>query len=115
MTKFRAFFVGDKVRVVDTPYRDCPFTWIDDMTNMCGKVVTIIHKEVDNSKGTPYYNIRESQWNWCGNCFVPLEPEEDLPEIEDDSFLKAIRMGGVKLNETVSIPVSDRRSGRSRS
>ena len=46
---------------------------------------------------------------------MPLEPEEDLPEIEDDSFLKAIRMGGVKLNETVSIPVSDRRSGRSRS
>ena len=40
MTKFREFFVGDKVRVVDTPYMDCPFTWIDDMTNMCGKVVT---------------------------------------------------------------------------
>ena len=24
MTKFREFFVGDKVRVVDTPYMDCP-------------------------------------------------------------------------------------------
>lgn len=112
MSEFREFFVGDKVRVVDTPYMDCPFTWVDQMTEMCGKVVTITRKEADNSKGTPYYKIHESpQWNWCGNCFVPLEPEEDLPEIEDDSFLKAIRMGGVKLNETVSIPVSDRRSG----
>ncbi len=109
MTEFREFFVGDKVRVVDEPYEDCPFTWVDGMTTMCGEIVTITSK--DPARGTYAYKIDGSRWTWCGNCFVPLEPEEDLPEIADDSFLKAIRMGGVKLNETVSIPVSDRRSG----
>lgn len=94
MSTFREFFVGDEVRVVDTPYMDCPFSWIDDMTKMCGKVATITRKQMDTGKGTYFYNIRGSQWNWCGNCFMPLEPEEELPEIEDDSFLKAIRMGG---------------------
>lgn len=74
MTEFREFFVGDTVRVVDKPYTDCPFTWVSDMTKMCGKIVTITRKEKDTNKGTPYYNIRGSQWNWCGNCFVPLEP-----------------------------------------
>lgn len=96
MTEFREFFVGDEVRVVDEPYEDCPFTWVNDMTKMCGKIVTITNKEMASGKGTYLYNIEGSGWNWCGNCFVPLEPEEDLPEIEDDLFLKAIRMGGGK-------------------
>ena len=33
MTEFREFFVGDKVRVVDEPYEDCPFSlgrWHDN-------------------------------------------------------------------------------------
>ena len=112
MSKFREFFVGDKVRVVDTPYTECPFTWVSGMTRMCGKIVTIASK--NNGSPTYCYTIKEASFNWCGNCFVPLETEEDLPEIEDDSFLKAIRMGGVKLYETDRTPVSDRRLGRSR-
>lgn len=112
MTKFKEFFVGDKVRVVDKPYTDCPFTWVSDMTTMCGKTATITSK--NQSHGTYAYTISGSTWTWCGNCFVPLEPEEELPEIEDESFLKAIRMGGVKLYETNRTPVSDRGLGRSR-
>lgn len=94
MTECREFFVGDKVRVVGKPYMACPFTWVSDMTRMCGKIVTITSK--NNTSETYCYTVEGSYCNWCGNCFIPLEPEEDLPEIEDDSFLKAIRMGGGK-------------------
>lgn len=88
MRGYREFCVGDKVMVVDEPYMDCPFTWVSDMTRMCGQIVTITAKE--RGKGTYYYNIAECGYNWCGNCFVPLEPEEDMPEIGDDPFLKII-------------------------
>lgn len=91
MSEFREFFVGDKVRVVDTPYIDCPFTWVSQMTRMCGKIVTIKSKRM--RKQTYCYTIRGYPFNWCGNCFMPLEPEEDLPEIGDDSFLSVIKMG----------------------
>ena len=32
---------GDKVFVVDEPYKECPFVWIPLMSEMCGKEVTI--------------------------------------------------------------------------
>ena len=50
MTEFREFFVGDKVRVVDEPYEDCPFTWVGGMTTMCGEIVTITSK-----RPSPWY------------------------------------------------------------
>lgn len=92
MREYREFSIGDKVMVVSEPYLECPFTWVPAMTKMCGKIVTI--KDKQPSSQTYLYKIAGSQWNWCGNCFVPLEPEEELPEIDDDSFLGAIRMGG---------------------
>lgn len=92
MREYGEFFVGDKVMVVSEPYLGCPFTWVPEMTDMCGKIVTIINKR---ERSTTYsYNIAGSPWSWCGNCFVSLEPEEELPEINDDSFLSAIRRGG---------------------
>lgn len=91
MCEYREFFVGDKVMVVSEPYMECPFTWVSEMTDMCGQIVTIIRKRA--SSKTYIYNIAGSSWDWCGNCFVSLEPEEELPEIGDDSFLSAIRMG----------------------
>jgi len=96
MRKCREFFEGDRVMVVGKPYLDCPFTWVDDMTAMCGRVVTISSKRYSDERGTYCYHVKEDalHFSWCGNCFVPLEPEEELPEIEDDSFLSAIHMGG---------------------
>lgn len=91
MREYREFFVGDKVMVVSKPYLECPFTWVDEMTDMCGKIVTITDKQ--EGRTTYAYNISGDPWNWCGNCFVPLEPEEEPPEINDDSFLSVIRMG----------------------
>lgn len=96
MREYREFFEGDRVMVVREPYLDCPFDWVDAMTEMCGRVVTISYKRYSDTRGAYCYHIKEDELQllWCGNCFVPLEPEEELPEIEDDSFLSAIHMGG---------------------
>ncbi len=96
MSEYREFFVGDRVMVVREPYLDCPFDWVDEMTKMCGRVVTISYKGYSDTREVYCYHIKEDEFrfSWCGNCFVSLEPEEELPEIEDDSFLSAIHMGG---------------------
>lgn len=100
MREYREFSVGDKVMVVREPYMDCPFTWVPDMTKMCGKIVTITNKQ--ESDRTYLYNIADSVWNWCGNCFVPLEPEDELPEIDNNSFLSIIHTGGVIKRDRIS-------------
>jgi len=96
MRECKEFFEGDRVMIVSEPYLDCPFTWVDEMTRMCGKVVTISGKRYNDAYGTYCYEIKEdvNRFCWCSNCFTLLEPEEELPEIEDDSFLVAIHMGG---------------------
>ena len=33
--------VGDVVQIVPTPYKDCPFSWADDMDEWCGRTVVI--------------------------------------------------------------------------
>lgn len=72
--EFREFNVGDVVTVVSKPYEDCPFDWVDCMTNMCGKVVTIVQKEYSEQYKTYRYNILEDEAGcyWCGNCFLPI-------------------------------------------
>lgn len=95
MREYREFNVGDKVRVVNEPYEDCPFAWVSDMDEMCGELVTISYKGHSAQHNTYYYKVSEAEWTWCGNCFVaPEDIEEDFPEIEDESFLSVIYGGG---------------------
>lgn len=71
------FQVGDIVQVVDVPYEDCPFKWVEDMDEMCGKETTITR--VDWYDGRKTYGYRISGDNgscvWCENCFISMEPD----------------------------------------
>lgn len=72
--EFREFDVGDVVTIVSEPYIDCPFNWVEPMTNMCGDTVTIVKKEYSEQYKTYKYKIQEDgeDFIWCGNCFLPL-------------------------------------------
>lgn len=71
------FQVGDIVQVVDVPYEDCPFKWVEQMDEMCGEETTIT--SVDWFEGRKTYGYRISGDNescvWCENCFISLEPD----------------------------------------
>lgn len=40
-TREPIYRVGDTVRIVDKPYADCPFSWVDAMSRYCGHCATI--------------------------------------------------------------------------
>lgn len=93
--EFREFNIGDVVTVVSEPYLDCPFSWVDEMSYMCGKTVTIINKRYVEEYRTYGYRISEcgNKFIWCGNCFTTVDDDSwsDV-EIEDDSFVTAINL-----------------------
>lgn len=77
------FNVGDVIRIVDTPYHDCPFTWIDEMSDHCGEETTIT--EVYWSEAYKSYGYRldcdDGCCTWCENCFAM---EDDIEESDFD-------------------------------
>lgn len=76
------FQVGDVVRVVSTPYTDCPFSWVSDMDYYCGREATISAASYDKNRKLWRYNLRGSRWSWCENCFEP--PIADIEESDED-------------------------------
>ena len=80
------FQKGDIVRIVDIPYLECPFGWVDDMDEYCGIETTIADVVWGYSHNTYGYRIRSDtsarKYTWCENCFVV---EADLEE-SDESF-----------------------------
>lgn len=81
------FFVGDTVQVVSEPYRNCPFTWVDDMDKYCGVIATITKKSYVEARKEFQYQIDvdHNGWKWCGNCFMPVVETPDF-DISDDEF-----------------------------
>ena len=77
------FNIGDVVRIVDTPYHDCPFTWIDEMSDYCGEETTITDVYWNESSKTHGYSLDcdDGCCTWCENCF---EPELDIEESDSD-------------------------------
>lgn len=77
------FQVGDVVRIVDTPYMECPFTWVDEMTEYCGKEATITDVFWTERHKTHGYtlDIEDCYCTWCENCFVQ---EADIEESDSD-------------------------------
>ena len=73
--------VGDTVRILDSPYMECPFTWIEEMTDFCGQEARIVNVSWIEHFGAYGYliDIDECGCTWCENCFV-VEP--DLQESE---------------------------------
>lgn len=81
------FHIGDYVRVVDSPYTNCPFSWIGEMTQFCGKEVRIIDAWWSFDKNTYTYQIEGSSCYWCANCFNEIA--DTIPEQTESDFLKA--------------------------
>lgn len=81
------FNIGDIVRVVDEPYRSCPFHWAENMSNYLGMAVTICAKTWSPANKTYRYEIKEDnrRFAWCGDCFT-LNYSDDF-EIEDSDAL----------------------------
>ena len=73
------FKKGDIVRVVDEPYEDCPFEWIGEMDDCCGKEAVITDTIWVGHRGIwgYYLDIDEYDCTWCENCFA------DDSEIEE--------------------------------
>ena len=75
--------VGDRVRVVDSPYEECPFGWAFIMDDFCGRECVIIRTCWNWVFDAFEYHIRaadtgeESSCMWCDHCFIPLITEED--------------------------------------
>ena len=87
VTPVSIFRIGETVRIVDEPYDDCPFLWVEEMSRWCGEEVTIESVEWDEAEETFRYYITEDDgdFSWCENCFVHEEIE--LPESDGDMAL----------------------------
>lgn len=89
--------VGDRVRVVDTPYFDCKFGWDDDdsisMTSFCGMEATIMSIEHYKYHVADGYeiDIDDGRYTWCDGCFTSAE---DIDLIESDMDVTFLLGGG---------------------
>ena len=80
------FQVGEVVRVVSEPYKDCPFTWADGMDKWCGSRVKILALYWSSEDDCYAYEIeRERGWSFCRNCFV--RDSTDSGSEDEDSEL----------------------------
>lgn len=80
------FQVGEVVRVVDEPYKDCPFSWVNNMDEWCGRRVEILDRHWSSWYDCYAYEIeREYCWSFCGNCFV--RDSTDSGSEDEDSEL----------------------------
>lgn len=80
---------GDIVRIVDKPYYECPFTWVEPMSVFCGQVTTIRGVHWSNRLGcwSYYLDADDGMYSWCENCLMAAS------EIEDTAFI-AVLCGG---------------------
>lgn len=80
-----AYQVGDVVRVVDTPYLECPFTWIPYMDKYCGCECTVRGVEYSWVKRTYKYHLEQDADDiiggitWCSGCLTPVVEEFSEP------------------------------------
>lgn len=82
------FNVGDRVRIVDQPYFDCPFTWVGAMTEYCGMEVTITEAGYGIAEWVPEvygYRVDDMFFVWCENCFAQIE--QDFPVASFDEII----------------------------
>lgn len=81
---YPTYQVGDTVQIVSTPYSKCPFSWIYEMNEWCGRTVTICSVEYSHSHKQYRYRIKE--WTgimWCVDCFEPIY---ECPEVDPSEF-----------------------------
>lgn len=90
---YKEWNVGDVVRVVDEPYRECPFSWVDTMDEYCSREAMIRSKSFSTGYNTFRYEIDldYGTHSWCGNCFeTDVEEDEADFEVSEDDFEKLL-------------------------
>lgn len=90
---FKEWSVGDVVRIVDAPYMECPFAWVDTMDKYCSMEAKICKKRLSEQYNTYQYiiDIDDGDHYWCGNCFEEVYKEEEATfEVSEDDFKKLI-------------------------
>lgn len=77
--------VGDIVQIVDEPYRESPACWVPQMDETCGyevRIVLVAWEDDDDGhwqlcQCEPVDPMVDSDmfcWNYCSNCFIPIQP-----------------------------------------
>lgn len=80
-----AYQAGDVVRVVDTPYLECPFTWVSFMDKYCGCECTVRWAEYSWIHHTYKYCLEQDGDDvingiiWCSGCLTPAAEEFSEP------------------------------------
>ncbi len=87
----REFNIGDRVTIVDEPYKGCPFIWASDMDKYCSKDTVIVGKNWDYPEEAYYYEITadKGQYNWCAGCFKQND-DQDFEIASDEEMLEML-------------------------
>lgn len=91
-----AYQVGDVVRVVDTPYRECPFTWASYMDHYCGCEYTVRSVDYSWYRKTYKYTLEKDGGHviniaWCSGCLTPVVDEFSEPSPSElDAWFDAL-------------------------
>lgn len=83
------FKVGDIVKIVETPFRECPFHWVSPMDDYCGMetVITGMHYSDSFSTYCYYIDADDSGYSWCSNCFVEVQTDIEESELSIDVLI----------------------------
>ena len=83
IAKKQDFCVREIIKVVDTPYMKCVYSWVGSMDKYCGREVVVATVEWDNMRKCYRYYIDADggTHSWCKGCFEPV-----FPDIEESSL-----------------------------
>jgi len=89
------FNVGDRVTIVDEPYKGPPDLWVPLMDKFCFAETTITEKKWDSLDKTYYYEIAADGGGfiWCAGCFKQAD-ESDFKVASDDEMFEML---GIKM------------------
>lgn len=75
------YYVGQIVRIVDTPNMDPKVGWLPDMDQYCGLEARITDVEYD---GMLRIDLDNGKWLWLDDCFQKLYDPVDDDFAQDD-------------------------------
>ena len=78
------FEVGDFVRIVKEPYVKCPFGWVREMNEFCGREarITNVFRRATPAADEYYIDIDRQKYVWSFKCFEHTDP--DINESDKD-------------------------------
>lgn len=84
--------VGDIVRIVDKPYRECVFSWVGSMDKYCSRTAKITGTHGTWKGETAYtIDIDDGEHSWCAHCFMP-KAGPDFEQADDSELMTLFGM-----------------------